>query len=107
MENTKDDIENSDTSDRCPECSQKTNNILYNYSIWKDGPFNTTDSVNLWNIDNPDGIGIATNILPFVAPEVLRGGEFTKAADIYGFGMFMLEIISGGAPFADRDYDLH
>ncbi|CAG8698460.1 6629_t:CDS:2 [Rhizophagus irregularis] len=60
MENTKDDIENSDTSDRCPECSQKTNNILYNYSIWKDGPFNTTDSVNLWNIDNPDGIGIAT-----------------------------------------------
>ncbi|PKB97283.1 kinase-like protein, partial [Rhizophagus irregularis] len=46
-------------------------------------------------------------VLPFVAPEVLRGGEFTKSADIYGFGMLMLEIISGKAPFVDRDYDLH
>ncbi|GBC06708.1 hypothetical protein RclHR1_00700007 [Rhizophagus clarus] len=45
-------------------------------------------------------------VLPFVAPEVLRGGEFTKAADIYGFGMLMLEIISGEPPFVNRDYDL-
>ncbi|GBB87149.1 hypothetical protein RclHR1_01360020 [Rhizophagus clarus] len=45
-------------------------------------------------------------VLPFMAPEVLRGGEFTKAADVYGFGMLMLEIISGKVPFADRDYDL-
>ncbi|RGB40241.1 hypothetical protein C1646_595294, partial [Rhizophagus diaphanus] len=33
--------------------------------------------------------------------------EFTKSADIYGFGMLMLEIISGKVPFVDRDYDLH
>ncbi|GBB87806.1 hypothetical protein RclHR1_01430015 [Rhizophagus clarus] len=46
-------------------------------------------------------------VLPFVAPEVLRGGEFTETADIYGFGMVMSELISGEAPFADRDYDLH
>jgi serine/threonine protein kinase len=46
-------------------------------------------------------------VLPFVAPEVLRGEEFTKAADIYGFGMLMSEVISGEAPFIDRDYDLH
>ncbi|CAB4415486.1 unnamed protein product [Rhizophagus irregularis] len=46
-------------------------------------------------------------VLPFVAPEVLRGGEFTKAADIYGFGMLMSELISGEVPFIDRDYDLH
>ncbi|GBC32509.1 kinase-like domain-containing protein [Rhizophagus irregularis DAOM 181602=DAOM 197198] len=46
-------------------------------------------------------------VLPFVAPEVLRGGEFTNAADIYGFGMLMSEIINGNAPFVDRDYDLH
>jgi serine/threonine protein kinase len=46
-------------------------------------------------------------VLPFVAPEVLRGEEFTKAADIYGFGMMMSEVISGEAPFIDRDYDLH
>jgi serine/threonine protein kinase len=46
-------------------------------------------------------------VLPFVAPEALRGEEFTKAADIYGFGMLMSEIISGEAPFINRDYDLH
>ena len=34
-------------------------------------------------------------VLPFVAPEILRGEEFTKAADIYGFGMLMSEVISG------------
>ena len=36
-------------------------------------------------------------VLPFVAPEVLRGKEFTEAADIYNFGMLMSEIISGEA----------
>ncbi|PKY45250.1 kinase-like protein, partial [Rhizophagus irregularis] len=46
-------------------------------------------------------------VLPFVAPEVLRGIEFTKASDVYGFGMVMLEIICGNVPFADRDYDIH
>ncbi|CAG8471623.1 463_t:CDS:2 [Acaulospora morrowiae] len=46
-------------------------------------------------------------VLPFVAPEVLRGEKFTKAADIYGFGMIMFEIISGEPPFIDREYDVH
>ncbi|RGB40078.1 kinase-like domain-containing protein, partial [Rhizophagus diaphanus] len=50
---------------------------------------------------------ILYGVLPFVAPEVLRGGKFTKSADIYGFGMVMSEIICGNVPFADRDYDLH
>ncbi|RIA95218.1 kinase-like domain-containing protein, partial [Glomus cerebriforme] len=45
-------------------------------------------------------------VLPLVAPEVLCSGEFTKVADIYGFGMLMSEIISGEVPFIDRDYDL-
>ncbi|GES99768.1 kinase-like domain-containing protein [Rhizophagus clarus] len=46
-------------------------------------------------------------VLSFVAPEILRGEKFTKAADIYGFGMLMSEIISGEAPFVNRDYDVH
>ena len=44
-------------------------------------------------------------VIPFIAPEVLRGKEFTKAADIYGFGMIMWEILSGEPPFIDREYD--
>ncbi|CAB4474327.1 unnamed protein product [Rhizophagus irregularis] len=46
-------------------------------------------------------------VLPFVAPEVLCGGEFTEAADIYGFGMIMSELISGEPPFVDREYDMN
>src|SRR5436190_16879382 len=46
-------------------------------------------------------------VLPFVAPEILCGEEFTKAADIYGFGMLMSEVISGETPFDDRDFDLN
>ena len=44
-------------------------------------------------------------VIPFVAPEVLRGEKFTKAADIYGFGMMMWEMLSGEPPFIDREYD--
>ena len=44
-------------------------------------------------------------VIPFVAPEVLRGEKFTKAADVYGFGMIMWEILSGEPPFIDREYD--
>ncbi|PKY54285.1 kinase-like protein [Rhizophagus irregularis] len=44
-------------------------------------------------------------VLPFVAPEVLLGKEFTKAADIYGFGMIMSELVNGEPPFVDREYD--
>ncbi|PKY57679.1 kinase-like protein [Rhizophagus irregularis] len=46
-------------------------------------------------------------VIPFIAQEVHCGEEFTEAADVYGFGMVMSEIISGEAPFVDRDYDLH
>ncbi|RGB36915.1 kinase-like domain-containing protein [Rhizophagus diaphanus] len=48
---------------------------------------------------------ILYGVLPFVAPEVLLGKEFTEAADIYGFGMIMSELISGEPPFVDREYD--
>ncbi|RGB26504.1 kinase-like domain-containing protein [Rhizophagus diaphanus] len=34
-------------------------------------------------------------VLPFVAPEVLRGGEYTAASDVYSFGMIMWMLTSG------------
>jgi len=45
-------------------------------------------------------------VLPFVAPEVLRGKSYTPASDIYSFSMIMWEFTSGILPFNDRAHDL-
>ncbi len=44
-------------------------------------------------------------VLPFVAPEVLRGKPYTLASDIYSFSMIMWEFTSGIPPFDDRAHD--
>ena len=45
-------------------------------------------------------------VLPFVAPEVLRGKPYTLASDIYSFSMIMWEFTSGVPPFDNRAHDL-
>ncbi|CAB4415340.1 unnamed protein product [Rhizophagus irregularis] len=45
-------------------------------------------------------------IIPFMAPEVLRGKAYTSASDIYSFSMIMWEFTSGVPPFNDRKHDL-
>src|SRR6185369_8488797 len=44
-------------------------------------------------------------VLPFIAPEVLRGGEYTDASDTYSFGIVMWEIATSRLPFNDRAHD--
>ncbi|RIA83609.1 kinase-like domain-containing protein, partial [Glomus cerebriforme] len=44
-------------------------------------------------------------VVPYVAPEVLKGQPYTKAADIYSFGMVMYFIATGKQPFADYAHD--
>ncbi|RGB30452.1 kinase-like domain-containing protein, partial [Rhizophagus diaphanus] len=44
-------------------------------------------------------------IIPYIAPEVLRGKPYTKAADIYSFGIIMWELTSGVLAFNDRSHD--
>ncbi|GBB89085.1 hypothetical protein RclHR1_15760001 [Rhizophagus clarus] len=44
-------------------------------------------------------------ILPYVAPEILRGQSYTKASDIYSLGIIMYEIISGLPPYHDKSHD--
>ncbi len=34
-------------------------------------------------------------IIPYVAPEVFQGKEYTKYSDIYSFGMIMWELMTG------------
>ncbi|UZO10042.1 uncharacterized protein OCT59_001640 [Rhizophagus irregularis] len=38
-------------------------------------------------------------VLPYMAPEVLRGYQYTKASDIYSFGIIMNELISEETPY--------
>ncbi|GES87610.1 kinase-like domain-containing protein [Rhizophagus clarus] len=44
-------------------------------------------------------------VLPYIAPEVLRGQNYTKAADIYSFGIIMYEVISELPPYYDVSHD--
>ncbi|RHZ71354.1 hypothetical protein Glove_259g6 [Diversispora epigaea] len=41
-------------------------------------------------------------VLPYIAPEVLSGDEeYTKAADVYSFGIISYEIVTGFPPYPD------
>src|SRR4051812_33608998 len=44
-------------------------------------------------------------VLPYVAPEILRGSQYTKAADIYSFGIIMNELLSEEIPYHDIPHD--
>lgn len=44
--------------------------------------------------------------LPYMAPEILCGKQFTSKSDIYSIGMVMWEISAGHSPFLARNHDL-
>src|SRR6266542_1041306 len=44
-------------------------------------------------------------VLPYMAPEVLCGYQYTKAADIYSFGIIMNEFISEETPYNNIPHD--
>ncbi|POG67748.1 kinase-like domain-containing protein [Rhizophagus irregularis DAOM 181602=DAOM 197198] len=46
-------------------------------------------------------------VIPYMAPEVLRGMPYTKAADIYSFGMIMYFTATGKQPFDNCAHDHH
>ncbi len=50
--------------------------------------------------------GDVFGVLPYVAPEVLKGEAYTLAADIYAFGVIMCEMTTGQPAFCDRAHDV-
>jgi serine/threonine protein kinase len=44
-------------------------------------------------------------VLPYVAPEVLRGKKYTQESDIYGFGIIAYEVCTGLPPYHDIAHD--
>ncbi|GES92489.1 kinase-like domain-containing protein [Rhizophagus clarus] len=51
--------------------------------------------------------GTIYGVLPYIAPEVLRGKPYTKASDIYSLGIIMWEFTSGSPAFNDRPHDFN
>ncbi|RHZ77208.1 hypothetical protein Glove_184g88 [Diversispora epigaea] len=56
------------------------------------------------NPDSPEKKNIF-GVLPYIAPEVLSGEEYTKAADVYSFGIIAYEIVTGFPPYPDIPHD--
>ncbi|RHZ65635.1 hypothetical protein Glove_313g38 [Diversispora epigaea] len=45
-------------------------------------------------------------VIPYMAPETLSRGEYTKASDIYSFGMVMLEVLTSYPPYYNIPHDV-
>ncbi|RIA84266.1 kinase-like domain-containing protein [Glomus cerebriforme] len=45
--------------------------------------------------------------MPYMAPEILRGKEYTQKSDIYSLGIIINEIISTIPPFNDEPHDYY
>ena len=58
---------------------------------------------------NPANQGLQSNdiygVMPYVAPEILKGKPYTQVADIYSFGMIMYFVATGRQPFANCAHD--
>ncbi|CAB4441589.1 unnamed protein product [Rhizophagus irregularis] len=55
-------------------------------------------------VDNTDKTKIY-GVMPYVAPEVLRGMPYSQSADIYSFGMIMYFAATGRQPFTNCAHD--
>ncbi|RIA84265.1 kinase-like domain-containing protein, partial [Glomus cerebriforme] len=46
-------------------------------------------------------------VMPYMAPEILRGKEYTQKSDVYSLGIIINEIISIIPPFNDEPHDYY
>jgi len=49
--------------------------------------------------------GKVYGVLPYVAPEVLRGELYTQASDIYSFGIVAYELFANSFPYREYAHD--
>jgi serine/threonine protein kinase len=78
------------------------NILLFNYSYPFISDLGMCQPANIKQSVKEEGI---YGVLPYMAPEVLRGYQYTKAADIYSFGIIMNEFLSEEIPFNDIPHD--
>ncbi|GBB83207.1 hypothetical protein RclHR1_00100011 [Rhizophagus clarus] len=80
------------------------NILLHDVDINDDNIVHISDMGLCGDVSNNDQNNIY-GVLPYVAPEVLKGKPYTKAADIYSFGMIMYFVASGEQPFINCEYN--
>ncbi|GES91820.1 kinase-like domain-containing protein [Rhizophagus clarus] len=84
-----------------------TGNILFfinDISVINSNMLSISDMGLCGEVDNMDDTKIY-GVIPYVAPEVLRGKSYTPAADVYSFGMIMYFTATGRQPFTNRAHD--
>jgi serine/threonine protein kinase len=76
-------------------------NILCdNWHVTLPGP--AISDFGLAKLDHPRG---SYGVIPYMAPELLRGQPHTRESDIYALGVIMWELASGEPPFNDRNHN--
>ncbi|UZO05092.1 uncharacterized protein OCT59_025453 [Rhizophagus irregularis] len=81
-----------------------TGNILSMYNTLDNYIICVSDMGLCGKVDSTDKTEIY-GVMPYVAPEVLRGKPYTQAADIYSFGMIMYYVATGRKPFCNCAHD--
>ncbi|CAB4410623.1 unnamed protein product [Rhizophagus irregularis] len=76
--------------------SNKSNNC----DEWKIGDLGLSRAVNSKSSNHE-----ICGVIPYIAPEIFKGSEFSKEADIYSFGMIMWELTTGCIPFVNVKHD--
>ncbi|RHZ89469.1 hypothetical protein Glove_13g242 [Diversispora epigaea] len=80
--------------------------INFNNFDWKQKfkPFGLSKLIGV-NPNNPEKKNIV-GVFPYIAPEVLSGDEeYTKAAEVYSFGVIAYEMVTGFPPYPDIPHD--
>ncbi|GBC09420.1 hypothetical protein RclHR1_08850003 [Rhizophagus clarus] len=81
-------------------CDLHTGNIL------RHGSWTIISDLGLtWRQDSAS-TGEILGVLPYMAPEILYGSQYSSASDIYSFAMIMYEIASGEIPFNNNIQDI-
>ncbi|RGB35038.1 kinase-like domain-containing protein [Rhizophagus diaphanus] len=76
-------------------------NEFYKRLVEKIGDFGLSQSEN-----DPSKNDEIYGVIPYIAPEIFYGANFSKASDIYSFGMIMWELTTGCKPFDNVEHDI-
>jgi serine/threonine protein kinase len=83
-----------------------TGNILQDHSRSNISDFKFSIKYNTKKNNSTSSLREVYGVIPFTAPEVLRGQQPTLSSDIYSFGIIMWELSSFKPPFHDKAHDV-